>query len=46
MATAVLIDASLLGWEEGGAPDADASALRPAVKIGRNGAWLGVTGAL
>jgi len=45
-ATAALIDAGLLGWEVDDARDADASPLRPAVQIGRSGAWLGVAGAL
>jgi hypothetical protein len=45
-ALAVLIDAGLLAWEEDDAPDADASRLRPAVQIGRSGAWLGVAGEL
>jgi hypothetical protein len=45
-ATAVLIDAGLLGWEEADAPDADANSLRPAVQVGRNGVLLGVAGEL
>jgi hypothetical protein len=45
-ATAVLIDAGLLGWEEDDAPDADASSLRPAVDVGWNRVLLGVAGEL
>jgi hypothetical protein len=45
-ATAVLIDAGLLGWEVDDAHDADASPLRPAAQIRRSGVWLGVAGAL
>jgi hypothetical protein len=45
-ATAVLIDAGLLGWEVDDAHDPGASRLRPTVQIGRSGAWLGVAGAL
>jgi hypothetical protein len=45
-ASAVFIDAGLLGWEVDDASDADASRLRPAVQIGRNGAWLGAAGSL